>query len=118
MANLLCDLLVKILMTWLLTWPVGFAIPINHGDDPVFVQPSDLVVKDPSDRPLKYHFIIDYPHPPVPGNQYYKPWNTVSSNHITVRNTENDLSRILRKKNILYLSKAEEDQIPSSKIKE
>lgn len=120
MEQLLENILIKILLTWLIFYPVVNGLPFEGsgkfenaiiGKGKVFVQPSDLILREPDGVPLKYQFIIDYPHPPVPGNQYYKPWNTVSSNHIYVKTSENDKNRILRKKNILYLSKTEEPPI-------
>ncbi|XP_075157129.1 uncharacterized protein LOC142230369 [Haematobia irritans] len=127
MRNFLWNLLLKILLTGLIgVNGLAHAIPLglpnaldiaNNEADMIFVKPSDLVMKDSEDKPLRYQFIIDYPHAPVPGNHYLKPWNTVSSNFINVKTMENHQNRILQKKNILYLFKGESDRIQSSTIK-
>ncbi|KAM7348554.1 uncharacterized protein ACRADG_007824 [Cochliomyia hominivorax] len=82
-------------------------IDSNVGEK-VYVQTSDLVIREKSGKPLIYHFITDYPHPHVPTNNYIKPWDVVASKPLRVKNAEGANSRILKKNNILYLAKSDE----------
>ncbi|TMW50419.1 hypothetical protein DOY81_004520 [Sarcophaga bullata] len=116
-ADMFYKMLVNILLLWLITVSsaVKGAVIKTHSNeidskptDKIYVQTSDLVVKEKSGKPLVYHFITDYPHPHVPTNNYIKPWDVVASKPIRVKNVENAHSRILRKNNILYLAKPHE----------
>lgn len=118
MGELFYTVLIKILLLWLISLPASSQASIkpmsneidSNTGEKVYVQTSDLVVREKSGRPLMYHFITDYPHPHVPANNYIKPWEVVASKPIRVKNLEGASSRILKKNNILYLAKSNESQ--------
>lgn len=119
MGEVFYTILMKILLLWLISVPALKASHIkpnaneisNDVGEKVYVQTSDLVIREKSGKPLIYHFITDYPHPHVPSNHYIKPGDLVSSKPLRVKNLESGNSRILKKNNILYLAKPHESVI-------